>query len=170
MRKVIATTAVGVLAIVGLAACGGDDGSVSVEKDGTSVKVDKDGGKVTVESEDGKGTFSAGDETEVPESFPSAVPLPDGKLSVSLDGERDGKQYFTLTYSVDEDDVDDVFSDYRDALEDAGFDLGDRSSYEGGGGAFASIQAKSSEWEVVAVKVASGGADGSGISVTVTQV
>lgn len=172
MRKVIATTAVGVLAIVGLAACGGDDDSVSVERDGTSVKVDKDDGKVTVKSEDGKGSFSAGEKTEVPDSFPSDVPLPDeGKLTLALENERDGEQSFSLTYVVDNDDADDVFSDYRDALKDAGFDLGDSSSYQGGGGSFSSIEAESSEWKVVAVKVASGsGKNESGISITVTPV
>ena len=62
------------------------------------------------------------------------------------------------------------FSDYKTALEDAGFDLGDRANYEGGGGAFASIEAESDEWKVMAVKVASGGNDDGGITIQVTQV
>jgi hypothetical protein len=171
MRKVIAMAVVGVLGVVGLAACGGDDdGSVSVERDGTSVDVKKDGGKVTVKSKDGDGSVSVGDDAEVPDNFPDDVPLPEGgKVGLAAEGERDGKQYFSITYVVSEDDVDDAFSSYADALEDAGFDLGDRSSYSGGGGEFSSIQATSDDWEVVAVKVAGGNDDG-GISIQVTQV
>lgn len=170
MRKAVAVGAVGVLGLVGLGACGGDGDSVSVERDGTSVEVDKDGGSVKVESDDGDSEVSVGEGAKIPDDFPSDVPLPDGgKVGLAGQNEADGKQSFHVTYTVDPDDVDDVFSDYRDALENAGFDLGDSANIEGSGGSFASLQATGKGWQVTAVKLGSSGSEDGGISITVTE-
>jgi hypothetical protein len=164
MRKLIAVASLGVLGFVGLAACGG--GSDGIE--GVDVK---DGGKsVEIKSNDGKDTFTVGDDAEVPDDFPSDVPLPEGgKVGVVADGETNGKQYFHVTYVLKPKDVESSFDDYKDALESAGFDLGDSANYSGDGGVFGSIHATSADWDVTAIKVASDGDGNGGISIQVTQ-
>lgn len=63
--------------------------------DGTEVDIDADGGKVKVEDSDGSVEF--GGDTELPESFPDDVPLPEGEFEVRMATENsDGTMMASL--------------------------------------------------------------------------
>lgn len=90
----------GVIVVAGLALSGcADPGELLAEKaaekiieqqlsdDDTSVDINADGeGGMTIEGEDG--TYKSGAHAEVPDDFPSELPLPDGELisSATIDG------------------------------------------------------------------------------------
>jgi hypothetical protein len=168
MRRTIALAAVGLLALVGLTACGGGDGdSVTIEKDGESVEVDRDGGSVSFKSDDGDASTTVGDDAKVPEDWPDDVPLPDGgKVAVATQVERDGKQTFHLTYKVS-DDADDVIADYGDALKDGGFTLDNESSWSGGSGSVGVFEATGHGWKVTVLTI--GSSDANSLSIQVSE-
>jgi hypothetical protein len=106
-----------------------EDGDMTMDENGNFVitdengdvvsgNVDVDGDGVTVESEDG--SFSSGSGSELPDTWPEAVPEPDGmeilSSSAMSDGDRDG---FVVIGGVGADFLD----EYTAALEAAGFDL-----------------------------------------------
>lgn len=99
-----------------------DDGGVSVSgssEDG-EFSIESDDGETVFESEDGSATVSSSG--DVPEGFPSSVPLPSGlTILVSQAVDMDGEQNYIISGSVD-DDAAQVARTYIDQLEAAGFE------------------------------------------------
>ena len=106
-----------------------EEGGMTMDEDGNFVitdengyvvsgNVDVDGDGVTVESE--YGSFSSGSGSELPDTWPDAVPEPDGlailSSSTMSDGDTDG---FIVIGEVG----DDFLDGYVSALEAAGFEL-----------------------------------------------
>ena len=82
------------------------------------VDVEDGGGGVSATDEEGN-EIGIGTKADVPDGFPSEVPLPDGDLTASLSS---GDEY-TLTYQVAESDPAAVLSAYQAALTGAGFSV-----------------------------------------------
>jgi hypothetical protein len=106
-----------------------EEGGMTMDEDGNFVitdengdvvsgNVDVDGDGVTVESEDG--SFSSGSGSELPESWPGAVPEPDGLAILSSSTMSDGD---TEGYVVIGEVGGDFLDGYVSALEAAGFDM-----------------------------------------------
>ena len=156
---------VGALALAGgLAACGGGDsgaqettkpkasasassdddgGSTTIEGDGGSVTVDEDDGTVTVEGEDGSATFS-GEGTDLPASWPAAVPVVDGTIIFASTSTSNGQETFSASVERD-DSVADLYAAVRDALQGAGLEPVTETT--AADGAFAMFTGEG--WEVV---------------------
>lgn len=135
-----------VSSVVVLAACGGSDSKTISTKDG-DVTVSKDGdGGVKVDTDKGSASFGAG--TELPDSFPTDdVPVPeDLELQTAIASNAD--QQYSLSYKLGKQDADDVLSDYRSTLQDAGFTIEDDASASFGGGQYSSLQATGNGWTV----------------------
>jgi len=113
-----------------------EEGGMTMDEDGNFVitdengdvvsgNVDVDGDGVTVESEDG--SFSSGSGSELPDTWPGAVPEPDGlavlSSSTMSDGDTDG---FVVIGNVGADFLD----EYTSALQAAGFELESEFSAE----------------------------------------
>lgn len=112
---------------------------------GKDSKVDiSNGGKdVTIKSEDGE--FSTGSHVKLPDSFPAAVPTPEGaKLATAIASGGD----FTLGYAVAS--WTDAIAAYRSQLTGAGFT--ETASYELGDGATYSFSGPGYEVSVTATK------------------
>lgn len=103
----------------------GEEVSVGFEEDAEG------GGALTVRDKEGRATFRAGSggETEIPGWVPRyrGVAI-EGTYYAQSDGEVNGGFSFKS-----EDAVDEVVAWYEDSLEDVGFEITGRSSYEAGG-------------------------------------
>ncbi len=88
MKRTTVTTLLGVVTVVGaltLAGCANPvDAVVDRVLDSQGIDVDQKGGTVTIEGEDGEKFVAGG--TEVPEDFPSELPLPEGKPTAAFSG------------------------------------------------------------------------------------
>ena len=172
MRRTLAGTAAGLLMLGVLAGCSSDDitsKAVESASDG-KVKIDKDNQKITVEGEDGKGSISFGAETDLPDNFPEDdVPLPEGgKVRAVINGERDGNEYFNITYEIDGGDVKSAASDYRGELEDDGYEIKSSTSIGSGDAGFTSFTAVGASWDVVVLSAGgSSGDDKAALSIQV---
>lgn len=95
---------------------------------GGDVDLDSEGGTIKIEGEDGEGMeLNVGEDVEVPGSFPSDLPLPDGELMSSTVVDTG----FMLQYRVDSDDAaDSLVSDLKGSEfdETSAADLGGISS------------------------------------------
>jgi hypothetical protein len=170
MRRTLATTAAGLLLLGALAGCSSDDvvsDAVETASDG-KVKVDNDGKKITVEGEDGEGSVSFGDDTELPDDFPSDVPLPEGgDVKAVIKGDTNGKQYFNVTYGIDRDDVESSMSDYKSTLEDDGFEIKGSTEIGSAAGGLASFTAVGADWDVMVYSVGSSAESQAALSIQV---
>lgn len=130
-----------VAAALTLSACGGislptgDGGQINVDLDGEGGSVsltDSEGNEQNIDLEtdddsftltDGEGNdlMSGGSGTEVPEDFPSDIPLPDGDLQFSSSLTVDSANSWTLTYLVPG-DVASVTAALREDLASSGFE------------------------------------------------
>lgn len=84
---------------------------------GGDVNIDTDSGKISVEGENGEEfEMSVGEEVELPSSFPSDIPLPEGTLrtAVSIQGT------FNLQYTVSNEDV---AKSLVDTVKGSGFEV-----------------------------------------------
>lgn len=94
-----------------------DDEGVSFESDEGSFSADADG-QVNIETKDG--SFSSG--AELPDDFPSSVPLPDdGERMNAARVDTDDGIAWTVQYQYDAGDPGDALQAAVDALLDAGF-------------------------------------------------
>jgi hypothetical protein len=171
MRRTFATITAGLL-VLGLAAgCSSEDAAEKIAERASNGKVDiEDGGKkITIEGEDGEGTFSVGEETDLPDDFPEdEVPLPEGgSVRAAISTERDGKQFFSITYAIDGSDVEAAADDYRGQLEDDGYEVEGSSNVSGSGGSFTSFTAVGEAWDV-SVFSAGGTDDDAALSIQVS--
>ncbi len=175
-RRAGAATAVVLFGLGVLAACGGGSDAVKTAIDKATngkVKIDKNGNQITIRDKNGNGTFSVGGGTELPKDFPKGdVPLPKGaKLAAAISSEQNGKQYFVLTYAVENTgDLSKVADNYKSALQDAGFKVEGSMNLGGNGGGFSAFTAKGSSWDVSVFSSGGGGSKGQqgGLQVSVT--
>lgn len=96
-RRLPALAAALALTLAPLAACGGDSATEAILKNSDeSIKdVDIDGDSATIETDDGK--MSIGGDTEVPDEFPSDVPLPEADHNVGMSTVTSKGVSFSLT-------------------------------------------------------------------------
>ncbi|MGH9015076.1 MAG: hypothetical protein ACRDZ1_14235 [Acidimicrobiia bacterium] len=146
-RRAAVGVVVGTLTIFGIAGCDGDD-EVSIPGSEGEIEVDGDGGEVKIG--DGKGSVSVGE--DLPDDFPEGVPLPEGKIAGSLSSEQGGDQIWTVTFERIDGDI----SDYRNELEDEGYQI--EGDFSGGSGdeEFASFTAVGDDYSVSAAGTAQG--------------
>ena len=106
------------------------NGSLDVDEDGTFVATDEDGevftgsadadGGFTVEGSDGEAVFETSD--GIPEQWPDDVPQPEGLGDVSGSYISDGDSLSIVVTGIASGDLREVFDDYKQRLEDAGFE------------------------------------------------
>jgi len=82
------------LALGGLTACGGDDEKTVDLGDGTKASVKKDGDDVTITSDEGE--IKTGNDVELPDEFPSDLPMPQGDHTVVSSIDSNGELMVTL--------------------------------------------------------------------------
>lgn len=100
-----------------------DDGDINIDTPDGDINVDQDGGNVQIQGESGDVdiNFDEGGGVDLPDGFPSEVPLPDGldiKSASSIDA-PEGASYI-INGAVDG-DLGDATDAYISMLEDAGF-------------------------------------------------
>jgi hypothetical protein len=140
--------ATGMLTLATLAGCSSDN-----------VKVGKDGNSVTVK--EGNDSVTIG-RSKLPKDFPKAdVPLPDdGDLNAVVRGERDGKKFFSLTYTVKDTSVQKAANAYKSELEDADFTIESSTSVGGSKASIGSFTAQSDDWKVIVYRGGVSGKNG----------
>ncbi len=126
MRRTVLVM-LGALAIVALAACGSDDGKVSIDTPEGKVEVDPnadgDGGSVEFSGPDGDGGSIDIGGGEVPDDFPDDIPLPDDfEVTTSFSG-GSGTDNATSVTGSSGDSFDDLVSMYTDGLPDSGYEV-----------------------------------------------
>lgn len=157
-RRPLALVFAGLLGAGVLAACsgGGSDGSTSstTTKPGSTLPLSGDNG-VTI-----------GD-AKIPASFPrDDVPLPEGGTLEAVVSGKQGKGYYSLTYSVNGKDLAAAARDYKQRLTDAGFRIEASSSAGAAAATFSAFTARGERWDVI---VYGGGAGSDGaLSLQVT--
>jgi hypothetical protein len=146
-RRLLALGAAALLTVGVLAGCGSDD------------KFSADSKKVTVK--DGNDSVTIGD-AKLPKDFPKDdVPLPDnGDLKAVIKGERDGKKYFSLTYTITDTGVKAAANAYKAELKDAGFTIESSKSVGGSKASAGSFTAQSDDWKVIVYRGGVTGANG----------
>lgn len=110
----------------------GDGESLKISKDGftvsnsdgkeTKVNIDKDEGKISVSSDEGEG-LSVGNNADIPEEFPSDIPIPEGAIilsGITLDDEDEGR--VTSVNYIYEGNFDDLVQLYQEYLSNGNFD------------------------------------------------
>ena len=107
-----------------------EDGSMTIDEDGNFEVVDKDGevitgsgdsdGNMTFEGDDGSFTMSQG--SDIPDEWPSDVPIPDGFAVSSSSVMGDGADGTAITLGGTTDDGEAFASGYAAALAAAGFE------------------------------------------------
>ncbi|MCZ7529349.1 MAG: hypothetical protein M5U31_02775 [Acidimicrobiia bacterium] len=126
MRRTAVLVMLGALAIVALAACGSDDGKISIDTPEGNVEVDPDGngGSVEFSGPDGEGGSVNIGGGEVPDDFPDDIPLPDDfEVTSSVSGgDGDGIAAASVT-GLSGESFDDLVSMYEDGIPDAGYDV-----------------------------------------------
>ncbi len=104
--------------------------SLDIDDDGTFVATDENGevfsgeaddnGGFTVEGSDGEAVFATSE--GIPEQWPSDVPEPEGLSDVTGTYFAQGAELSIVVTGTSTGDVREVFDQYTDRLEDAGFD------------------------------------------------
>jgi hypothetical protein len=122
MRKALLLALVVVLVLVlgGVAGCG-----KIVEKaveDATGVSVDEDDGSVTIEGEDGTSITVDEEGTELPEGYPSDVPVYDGTITTAWETSDEKGTTYSIAITT-EDSTADVVDWYKAELEDGGWKI-----------------------------------------------
>jgi hypothetical protein len=143
---------------LGLSGCGG--GETTVETDDGTVTVEQDGSKVEIESEDGTTTVTGESDGELPDGWPAEIVLPDGgeiQNAVGVSGQDSG---WTVASNYPDTSPEDLTDQLTQSLESAGFESkGSFTSQEGSVSSF--------EGDDYAVSVIVG-PEGSGSSLVIT--
>lgn len=116
MRRIIITAAGAALALGGVSALAGCGSTVESAVEGaTGVDIDANEEGIEITDDEGN-SFQAGEDVEVPASWPSDVPLYDGQL-LSAIAAGDGTNLIWRTDSS----VNETFEEYAAQLKSAGF-------------------------------------------------
>jgi hypothetical protein len=158
----LAASALGLALIFGTSACGGADEAAveqAIENANPSVDADvQDGGSGIKATDDAGNEVGVGSSAEVPDGFPSEVPLPsEGTLQVATKS-ADGQ--FSLTYKIDG-DATAAANDYKNQLTSAGFTVESDAASAALGG----FQATGQGYNVVVLALGTAGASGLTIAV-----
>lgn len=98
-----------------------DSGEFRVETEDGTFEFDADGeGGFTIETDDG--TFVQESMAEIPDTFPSEVPRPEGTIFNSLQQTIDGEQSYGIFYLSDR-FISDIYDPWKDEMLAAGFEL-----------------------------------------------
>lgn len=158
--RVLAPVALCVAFGAGTVACGGnDEGSASdaadelAEKlaesgnDDADVDIDSESGQVDVSTPDGDMSF--GDGTELPDDFPSDIPLPEGYALTSSMSNADGdSSNWSITGTLPDAD-DSTFDDLVAEFTSAGWTKSSDASSETGGGTASTAMLDNGTWQVL---------------------
>ena len=154
---VVACVALGTLAT----ACGGSDDEVADNAadelaeqlaeagagDEADVDIDSESGQVDVSTPDGDMSFGEG--TELPDDFPSEIPLPaDYQLNSAMSTSTDGADGWTISGELP-DATSDTFDELLAAFTDAGWTTTSDSSSETGGGTASTAMLDDGTWQVI---------------------
>lgn len=143
----------------GAVACGGGDSTddaadelaeqiAEASGDGNAdVEIDSDSGQVDVETSDGQ--FSVGESTELPEDFPSDIPLPaDYELTSAITSTTEGSEGWTLSGTLP-DATEDTFDDLVAQFTDDGWTNQSDASGMTGGGTASTAMLDNGTWSVI---------------------
>lgn len=134
----------------------------AVESDGSAdVDVDSDDGSVKVETDEG--TTSYGEDLDLPDAFPSDVPLPESDFSI-VSSSTQGEDLF-ITMTLTDVDFDAEVTHLTSGFEESGYTVGDRMTSESEGQQFIMFTAKKGD---VTVSVSLTGGDDAAAMYTVT--
>lgn len=173
------TAAVVTGAALALAACGGESATEKLIEEATGVNVDQDGnvvsistaegvleyddeGNINVVTSDGQQVLSGSGDGDVPENFPSDVPLPELSIVGSMSSTGNDGEIFIINFSAD--DPRSAYDTYREQLTSAGFAIDDELVSDAGGIYSALSGASNGTWAVSLVA-----SDGTGLSITVQR-
>jgi len=116
--------ALGVLLVLTLAGCGriAEEAAEEVVQQTTGVNVEQDGEKVTIEGEDGE-QIEIGSGAELPDDFPSDVPVYKGADVVSTSTLSDGgaKNFYISLQTTDA--FEDVVEWYKSEMDSKGWEI-----------------------------------------------
>ena len=145
----VAVAAAGLVAIGSASACSAENIAGDIIEAGSDgqVDVDIDDGEVTVETEDGSATLSSSG--DLPEGFPSDVPVLEGAItfSQSIDTGESGTSYTVL---VDvSDTVADAFSQVKSEMTAAGFETTGETTVNTDDGAWSTATFTSADHQVI---------------------
>lgn len=130
----------GILALTG---CGSATESIIENQTGTEIETNEDGIKIT----DGQGdSFQTGEDIDVPDSWPSNVPLYDGTLTSAIAAGGGVSLIWTTDAGVAE-----AFDTYSADLESAGFKPVGSGSFSGADGDLRTSSFENDETTVVVV-------------------
>jgi hypothetical protein len=103
-----------------------------IESEGGQAEVDISEGEVTVTTDEGQTSW--GLSSEMPENFPSVVPLyPDMTPKSTMTWQDDGKDYFIIDFDTD-DEGEDIYNWYLDKFPAEGWTVEFNSKTESGDG------------------------------------
>lgn len=136
----VAAVAVAGLAVLGLAACKGDEATGQ----NFSQTFKGQGGR--------ESSVMFGSAAKIPDDFPSSVPLPDvGPLRAIATGTNPPNSSFNMTYSLGGRNGTEAGNEYRNRLQRAGFRIEHYSSLGGSDGDLTQFDAIGRSWDVAVV-------------------
>lgn len=150
---VILATALGTT----LVACGSDTKTVETKDGKVTVSGNGKDGTVTIKGKGKDDTSFSIKQGEVPEGFPSEVPLPKGlKLKAGTKGQRGAKEFFTLSYELGSKSPAAALAAYGTQLKDDGFEVPNLAGLSGASGSFLSLEATGKGWTLIASSLGTG--------------
>jgi hypothetical protein len=160
-RRVVGTAAVGMALVAGTAACGGSDQDAAdqaadelaeqLAESGSGgeadVDIDSESGQVDVQTEDGDMSFGEG--TELPDDFPSDIPLPaDYELTSAMSTSTSGSEGWTIGGNLPNADGA-TFDDLVAEFTSAGWTEMSKTTSETEGGTASTAMFDNGTWQVL---------------------
>jgi hypothetical protein len=160
-RRLVGTAAVGMALVAGAAACGGSDQDAAdqaadelaeqLAESGSGgeadVDIDSESGQVDVQTEDGDMSFGEG--TELPDDFPSDIPLPaDYELTSAMSTSTSGSEGWTIGGNLPNADGA-TFDDLVAEFTDAGWTETSKTTSETEGGTASTAMFDNGTWQVL---------------------
>lgn len=119
LRRPALVVGAAALALAGLTACGSDEKEIDLG-DGTKASVKKDGDGVTIKSDEGE--IKTGTDMDLPDEFPSDLPMPQGDHKVVSSIDSNGELMVSL--QADEFDLPAEREQLKTELTNAGWQVG----------------------------------------------
>jgi len=170
--KITGVALVALLAVAALTGCSfaAEQASEAILEGatGTDVEIDDDGGSVSIETEDGSVDISGGESAEVPEGFPSDMPLYEGTLLMASTMDTEDGTVYSLGIETT-DDTGDVGDWYRDKLYDEGWSTVSEITNDSGGSAMTSFGVEKGDIQGQVIILSDSGQP-TQVSITVTSM